>query len=69
MKTHGPTVRVHLNCYDCAHCASPSYAVQGDSGHDVHCVHPSIGNRHIADTNWDTPMWCPYLATAGKEGA
>ena len=60
----GPKETVHRSCYTCKACQSDSYAVQGDSGHKVYCAHPSLAERkRIGDTTWDTPAWCPALAT------
>lgn len=60
----GPTVSVHRSCFDCAHCESVSYAVQGDSGHDVYCV--ATGTRRtVGDTTWETPSWCPAPSERG----
>ncbi len=64
MSVYGPTFIVKGSCFNCAHCVSESYHVQGDSGHDVRCTHPDARKQsagHIADTSWDTPAWCPYL--------
>lgn len=60
----GPRETVNRSCYDCSVCKSESYAVQGDSGHDVYCTHPLVGRKHIADTSWATPDWCPALPPA-----
>ena len=65
-KVNGPRITVKLSCFDCRHCESESYAVQGDSGMQVYCCHPSAvsidGARRIGDSDWQTPMWCPFLA-------
>ena len=66
-KREGPRVRIDASCFDCAYECSESYAVQGDSGHDVYCTHPDVpGERakHIGDTTWNTPEWCPLLVVA-----
>lgn len=57
----GPTVRIDARCFDCRHCHSESYQVQGDSGHKVYCDHPQLdGMLYIGDTTWKTPEWCPF---------
>jgi hypothetical protein len=62
----GPSVRIDARCTGCRYEHSESYAVQGDSGHNVYCTHPAIegGRRYVADTSWRTPDWCPLLAEA-----
>jgi len=55
----GPQKSVKYSCRNCDHCKSEHYAVQGDSGHDVYCAHPNVKKKFIADTNWETPDWCP----------
>lgn len=65
----GPSVATKRSCFDCRWEKSESYAVQGDSGHDVYCTHPTHpARRFIADTSWDTPEWCPVsrLVTASE---
>lgn len=61
----GPQVTIKLSCVTCEACETESYNVQGDSGSDVYCAHPSFPiedrRRHIADTNFKTPEWCPVL--------
>jgi len=69
MKTKGPTVTIRGSCLNCEFCRSESYTCQGDSGSDVYCVNPEVLEagkelRFIADTNWATPKWCPFLADA-----
>lgn len=59
--TDGPKVKIKASCFDCRHCKSTGYAVQGDSGHAVSC---SLVDKRIGDTTWDTPTWCPLLAAA-----
>jgi hypothetical protein len=60
----GPTRTVRLSCFDCVHCKSSRYQVQGDSGSDVWCDHPQAPTEHdIGDTTWATPTWCPVLIT------
>lgn len=73
-KREGPRVRLDLSCDGCAHESSVSYRVQGDSGHDVYCNHPSLGKRReVGDTRWTTPAWCPLrdaaITTAVAEDA
>ena len=61
--TNGPRITVKLSCFDCKHESSENYQVQGDSGHKVFCTHPAVAKqpRRIGDTDWSTPMWCPFL--------
>lgn len=70
-KRNGPRLTVKASCLGCEHEQSDSYAVQGDSGFQVFCGsldvidQSAIGSRrHIGDTTWDTPTWCPLLAQA-----
>lgn len=60
---NGPTFTVTASCFNCRHCHSERYQVQGDSGYDVSC---SLLNRHIG-LGWRTPEWCPFLALAPRE--
>lgn len=62
-KREGPRITIKASCLNCVHESSESYRVQGDSGHDVYC---NVGSerRHIGDTTWNTPKWCPFLAQA-----
>lgn len=66
----GPTVVVEANCFNCKHCQSESYRCQGDSGTDVYCAHPDVvtpivgSRRHVGDSHWKTPSWCPLLGPA-----
>lgn len=61
----GPFVVIEGRCTDCRYVEEKRYAVQGDSGHDVFCAHPSFQpRRYIADTRWRTPEWCPLLDAA-----
>ena len=62
-KREGPHLTVVASCYDCTHVRNESYAVQGDSGHIVSCVHPGGWGR-IGDTTWTTPEWCPLMTDA-----
>lgn len=57
--TEGPRVTTRRSCGDCDHVVNVSYAVQGDSGFDVYCG--KANKRHIGDTTWETPAWCPFL--------
>lgn len=68
MSQIGPTVTTKYNCQACVYCKTSSYRVQGDSGHDVECVHPLVGRRFIGDTRWDTPAWCPVLVGQPPKG-
>lgn len=63
-KNNGPTVSVSMSCFDCAHCESKGYAVQGGSGIDVWCRHPQFGRRVVGDSRWNTPAWCPFRKAA-----
>jgi hypothetical protein len=62
----GPTVRIELSCSECLHCKTKGYACQGDSGSDVYCNYDGT-LRHIGDTRWDTPEWCPFRRDAIRE--
>jgi hypothetical protein len=55
----GPHLHLAATCSGCKYERSERYQVQGDSGRDVYCDHPSQPNRLVADTRWDTPDWCP----------
>lgn len=66
-KQEGPELTVKASCLDCIHESSESYAVQGDSGHDVYC-NAFVGSRkRIGDSRWDTPDWCPFLVAAKQK--
>ena len=72
-KRIGPELIVKASCFGCQHEETKSYRVQGDNGTDVYCSHPMAGEaapstpgRHVADTRWDTPDWCPLLGIAKK---
>lgn len=58
MKNKGPTVQLDVSCFDCEHCVTKRYTCQGDSGSEVYCG--VMDNRHVGDTCWRTPNWCPY---------
>ncbi len=58
----GPSIRLEASCSGCRYECNASYAVQGDSGFDVSCSHPNNPGRHIGDSTWRTPSWCPLLA-------
>lgn len=60
-KREGPRVVTRMSCNGCKYEHSERYQVQGDSGHDVFCTHPMIVRKHIGDTSWTTPGWCPLL--------
>lgn len=64
MSRIGPEIRVEVSCFGCTFCKSESYAVQGDSGHNVSCTHPDTADSAIGDTTWRTPSWCPLLDDA-----
>jgi hypothetical protein len=67
----GPKTTYTQSCSGCVHCEAKHYRVQGDNGYLLYCIHPkfspsgndlsSVGKRHIGDTNWTTPEWCPVL--------
>ncbi len=67
----GPSALISLTCQGCRHEHSLSYRIQGDSGSDVYCSHPSATSdglpRHIGDTTWQTPEWCPLRKKALAE--
>lgn len=58
-KRTGPFLRVTATCSGCKYERTKGYRCQGDSGRDVYCDHPSSEGRHVGDTKWDTPDWCP----------
>lgn len=58
----GPSVRLVLSCFDCQHCKSESYTCQGDSGSELYCL--AANGRHIGNSNWSTPNWCPFRSEA-----
>lgn len=63
----GPKVQISFSCSNCEFCKSTYYNVQGDTGHDVYCDHPSFDAiKRIGDTRWDTPDFCPYKIDALK---
>ena len=71
MSRIGPALKIVASCGGCVHEHCKSYAVQGDSGNDVYCMHPEAKNKnatngygYIADTTWTTPAWCPLLEKA-----
>ena len=76
---NGPTFTVKASCQACVHCASERYQIQGDSGHDVYCQHPSTAKlrgatgktpaAYIGDTTWQTPDWCPFLQSEKSQSA
>ena len=57
----GPEVEVNASCLNCAFVRAARYQCQGDSGWDVWCEHPSVGQEPIGDTTWRTPAFCPFL--------
>jgi len=63
----GPEVEVKASCVNCVYCCNKRYQCQGDSGWEVRCEHPDVGQRPIGDTAWRTPAWCPFLG--GEIGA
>ncbi len=63
----GPAIRTEASCSGCAHEKSESYAVQGDSGFDVSCLHPKAPtSNRIGDSIWRTPEWCPLMPRAAS---
>ncbi|ABD27414.1 hypothetical protein Saro_2979 [Novosphingobium aromaticivorans DSM 12444] len=66
----GPRINIKATCSSCRHVISERYRVQGDSGHDVYCQHPSLPERkRVGDTRWDTPNWCPAVNMPGLKAA
>lgn len=57
---------IFRECVGCKYLGQQSYRVQGDSGIDYWCNHPSRTdtNRNIGDTTCKTPQWCPFLELA-----
>ena len=66
MNNEGPTVELTLSCFGCRYVRGESYVVQGDSGINVYCDHPTVGGHQVGDTRWDTPCWCPFRSAAIK---
>lgn len=71
MSRIGPKLTLDATCYECIYKRSERYTAQGNSGADVYCVHPSSlvdgKQRHVGDTTWRTPVWCPELPKAKAE--
>lgn len=66
----GPRINIKVTCFGCRHEVSESYRVQGDSGHDIYCQHPTLSERkRVGDTCWDTPNWCPAVNVPGLKAA
>lgn len=68
----GPHLRIVASCDRCEYVEVTTYRVQGDSGRDVTCKHPSQpdanNGAHIGEQSFDsTPQWCPLLADALRE--
>lgn len=58
----GPETKVKRSCLGCKYERYERYQVQG-----VLCTHPSLPQaKHIADTSWNTPDWCPFLTASPK---
>ena len=58
----GPRIIITRSCDGCRWVRSSYYAIQGDSGFDVSCGHPSWKIcKSIGDARWATPDWCPCL--------
>ena len=60
-KVEGPGFHLSASCFRCDYWTSESYRVQGDSGQDVFCNHPSVEKKQVGDSRWDTPDWCPVV--------
>ena len=63
----GPKITIQASCYNCEHCRTERYAVQGDSGTDVSCA--AVENKPVGDSCWDTPAWCPFVEEAKRAAA
>lgn len=61
----GPKITIEATCSGCVHCTSEGYRCQSDWGRDVYC-NASGEKKHVGDSRWDTPAWCPFLAEAKK---
>lgn len=62
----GPKTTVERSCVACDACHGEPYHVQGDSGVDVYCAHPSLPERKfIGDSVRKTPSWCPAASIDG----
>ena len=57
----GPKLTVVASCDGCQYQRSLWYIRQGDSGRDVHCLHPSHTRRV---DGCRTPDWCTLLPAA-----
>lgn len=66
MARQGPFLRITATCSGCDFNRTESYRVQGDSGHDVYCDHPTEPGKRVADSRWETPDWCPLGETMLK---
>lgn len=65
----GPKLRIVASCDACEYLKVETYRVQGDSGRDVTCTHPSVPDAnnggYIGEKRFDsTPQWCPLLGDA-----
>jgi hypothetical protein len=68
----GPKLRIVASCGDCEYIHVETYRVQGDSGREVSCRHPSQPDAnnggYIGEKRYDsTPQWCPLLRDALRE--
>jgi hypothetical protein len=68
----GPRLRIVASCDQCEYMAVETYSVQGDSGRDVSCTHPTQPDKnnggYIGEKRFDsTPQWCPLLKEALHE--
>ena len=66
---NGPSVTITYSCGRCKHHTSERFQCQSDSGYDITCNHPYIGQKHVASYGTRTPDWCPLLLIVKKETA
>lgn len=55
----GPEITIRKSCSGCKYCVTEHYHVQGDSGFDKYCCHPTFEERRYIGLSWNTPDFCP----------
>ena len=55
----GPEITIRKSCSGCKYCLTEHYHVQGDTGFDKHCTHPTFDEHRDIGLSWNTPKWCP----------
>ncbi len=77
-KRNGPKLTIAATCQGCVYEHTESYCVEDgndvDSGVNVYCgndravssapTRAKNGLRHVGDTTWATPAWCPLYGDA-----